>query len=150
MPHVLLALASLATLASTAGCSNQPVPIVGEITVTNASGLPQPALSSMQHGQSIYLDVLVTHDIDTLGVDWSVTCSSSLSPGSLPAGTVDTSCGVFVPNHTASGPVPSYPSSGIITQYTAPAAVPKAGTVTIVAHSTSDPSSLSSITLTIT
>jgi hypothetical protein len=103
----------------------------------------------VQHGTSIYLDVVVTGDPESLGVDWTVTCSSSLPEGSLPAGTVDTSCGSFVPTHTISGPTPSYPVTGIVTQFTAPAAVPKAGTVTIVAHATSLPSSSSSLTLTI-
>jgi hypothetical protein len=145
-----LTLVFLTTLCFGSGCSSVSTPVVGEISITNASGVAQTSVSSVQHGQSIYLDVLVTHDIDALGVDWSVTCSSSLPPGSIPVGTVDTSCGVFTPNHTLSGPVPSYPSTGIITQFTAPSVVPKVATVTIAAHSTSDPSVFSSITLTIT
>jgi hypothetical protein len=45
--------------------------------------------------------------------------------------------------------VPTYPSTGIITTYTAPSVVPKGGTVTITAHATSLPSVFSSVTLTI-
>jgi hypothetical protein len=124
--------------------------VVGAIAITDVKGAVQPTISSLQHGTSTYLDVTVTQDVESLGVDWSVTCSGSLPEGSLPPGMVDTSCGTFVPYHTASGPVPTYPGvTGIVTQFTAPANVPKAATVTIVAHATSLPSSTSSLILTI-
>jgi hypothetical protein len=99
------------------------------------------------------LEVTITHDIALLGANWSVTCESALPPGTpLPPGqTEDTSCGTFAPLHTISGPVPSYATSGTgyVTFYTAPAAPPKGGTVTLYASSTTDPSQSSSLTLTI-
>jgi len=137
-------------LAAVLGCGVSPKPVVGAITVTDTKGAVLPPITTLQHGQPIYLDVTVVNDVEFLGVDWTVTCSSSLPNGSLPPGMVDTSCGTFVPNHTVSGPVPTYPTTGIVTQFTAPASVPKAGTVTIVAHATSTPAITSSITLQIT
>jgi hypothetical protein len=131
------------------GCGDNARPVVGQIMFTNASGIAQPTVTSLLHGTAVYLDVIVSDDPESLGIDWTVTCSSSLPEGSLPAGTVDTSCGSFAPYHTISGPFPNYPVTGIVTLFTAPASVPKSGTVTIVAHSTSLPSSVSSLTLTI-
>lgn len=134
------------------GCGDAARPVVGPIAFTNATGVAQPAVVSVLHGTSIYLDVIVTADPESLGADWTVTCGSSLPEGSLPAGQVDTSCGGFTPTHTTSGPIPSYPlpaGTVIVTQYTAPQSVPKGGTVTIIAHATSLPSSISSLTLTI-
>jgi hypothetical protein len=71
----------------------------------------------------------VANDTANAGVDWSVTCSS---PGS---------CGTFSPAHTASGSA---------TSYTAPAAIPAGGTVTITAASTSDPTKTDTQTVTVT
>jgi len=135
-----------------AGCGTSiSTPQVGAVNFTDVKGNLLPSVLSIPHGTTVYLDVVVTHDIESLGVDWTVTCSSSLPAGTLPAGTVDTSCGVFSPYHTLSGPIPTYPGvTGIVTQFTAPAVAPKAGTVTITVHSTSLPSSTSSITLNIT
>jgi len=97
-------------------------------------------------GPAAYMYANVTKDNELLGVSWTVTCGSASSVGT---GTIDTSCGSFSPAQTASGPVPLYPSSGIVTTYHAPSAVPKGGTVTITAHATSLPSIASSITLTV-
>jgi hypothetical protein len=140
--------AAAVALVALGGCAAAR-PVLQQINITNASGVVQPTVASVTHGMSIYLDAIVVDDPEFLGADWTVTCSSSLPTGTLPAGTVDTSCGSFVPYHTISGPLPSYPITGIVTQYTAPVNVPKAGTVTIVAHATSLPSSTASLTLTI-
>ena len=146
---VLLAVAA----AMVTGCSDTTKPQVGAITFTSANGVAQSALTTVTAGQGAYLEVTITHDIALLGANWSVTCESALPPGTpLPPGqTEDTSCGTFAPLHTISGPVPSYATSGTgyVTFYTAPAAPPKGGTVTLYASSTTDPSQSSSLTLTI-
>jgi len=104
VPYAVVAFAALL-----AGCgTSTSTPQVGAVTFTDIKGNVQPAALSIQHGTTVYLDVIVTHDIENLGVDWTVTCSSALPSGTLPAGTVDTSCGVFSPNHTLSGPIPTY------------------------------------------
>jgi hypothetical protein len=143
---------SVVFLVALGGCGDTTKPVVGQIAFTNASGVTQPPVAIVQHGTSIYLYAVVTNDPESLGIDWTVTCSSSVTEANLPAGTVDTSCGSFAPYHTLSGPIPpSYDptGTGIVTQYTAPQSVPSAGTVTIVAHATTLPASTSSITLTI-
>ena len=58
----------------------------------------------------------VTNDSANAGVDWSITCGSN-------------DCGSLSPTHTASGATATY---------TAPAAVPAGGKVTLVATSTAD------------
>jgi len=144
------------------GCtSSSSRPEVGSITHTeadgsifkDANGNPQPTLASLIVGQGAYMDVTITNDTALLGANWSVTCQSALPPGTpLPPGqTEDTSCGVFSPLHTMSGPVPSYATSGAgyVTFYIPPAAAPKGGAVTLYATSTADPSRYSSVTLTI-
>lgn len=135
------------------GSSSTPRPQVGQITVTDAAGAPQSAVTALTAGQGTHLEVTITNDIALLGANWSVNCPSALPPGTpLPPGqTQDTSCGTFTPLHTMSGPVPSYATSGAgyVTFYTAPAAPPKGGTVTLYASSTADPSQYSSLTLTI-
>ena len=145
----------IAALLVVCGCSSSSSrrPQVGPITFTDAAGTNQPALTALPAGQGTYLQVTIASDGALLGANWSVTCKSALPPGTpLPPGqTQDTSCGTFVPQHTMSGPVPSYATSGegYVTFYTAPAAPPKGGTVTLYATSTSDPSQNSSVMLTI-
>lgn len=152
--RVIAQAACAGSLILASGCGASTKPVVGLVTVTDAKGTALSAISSVKHGGSaVYFDAVVTNDFATLGVDWTVTCSSSLPTGTLPAGTVDTSCGTFAPSHTASGPVPTYvlPAGvNIVTLYTPPANVPKAGTVTIEAHSTTDPSQVSILVLTVT
>jgi hypothetical protein len=136
------------------GCtSGGTLPNVGPITFAEATGASEPAISALTAGQGAYMEVTITNDNALLGANWSVNCESALPPGTpLPPGqTEDTSCGSFTPLHTMSGPVPSYATSGAgyVTFYTAPAAPPKGGTVTLYAASTSDPSRYSSVTLTI-
>lgn len=154
IPRRLLCCSFLVLIGFLGGCGDVTRPVVGQISFfADAAGDPLPPpntpITSVLHNTSIYLDAVLSNDPESLGVDWTVTCSSSAPTGSLPAGTVDTSCGSFSLYHTISGPIPSYPATGIVTQYTTPANVPKAGTVTIVAHATSYPDRTSSITLTI-
>jgi len=146
-------LAIVMLFVSGCGSSSSSRPQVGPITFTDATGAEQSALTSLAAGHGTYLDVTVTNDISLLGANWTVTCQSALPPGTpLPPGQLqDTSCGTFAPLHTMSGPVPSYATSGAgyVTFYTAPAAPPKGGTVTLYAGSTADPSRYSTVTLTI-
>ncbi len=136
------------------GCNSSPVkPNIGPITATDINGVAQPAIKTLTVGSGTYLDVALTNDQSLLGADWTVSCGSALPPGTpLPPGqTIDTSCGYFTPIHTATAPVPAYAqnATGIVTYYTAPAAPPKAGTVTLYASSSADHSRFSSLTLVI-
>ena len=125
---------------------------VGHITTTDANGNPVSSpVKSLTAGTVIYVDVTVANDTALLGVNWTVACGSAPPPGSpLPPGvTEDDSCGTFTPVHTATAPVPSYASSGagIVTLFTAPAAPPKEGVITLYAAATANPSRYSSLTL---
>ena len=143
-------------VAAVSGCSgnSSTKPTVGAITFTNATGTPYSALKQLTTGESTYVVVNVTADSQGLGADWSSYCGSALPPGTpLPTGqTQDETCGTFTPGHTTSGPIPTYATSatGYVTLFTAPTAVPKEGTVTLYATSTSDRSQTSNVTLTIT
>lgn len=140
-----------------AGCSSATSPSnvdVGAITFVDVNGTPVTSPpSSLNSGQSAYLDVTLTDDPQNLGANWSVYCGSAPPPGTPPppGQTQDQSCGTFTPAHTMSGPVPSYVTSGsgYVTLYTAPAAPPAQGTVTLYASSTSNPSRWSSVILTV-
>lgn len=129
------------------GCIDSAKPVVGPIQFVTASGGSAPDVSSLPVNGTIYLVASVTHDNDLLGVSWTVNCGSLPPAGGT--GTASTACGVISPSQTTSGPVPTYPSTGYITTYTAPSAIPKGNTVTITAHATSLPSVTSSVTLTI-
>jgi len=130
------------------GCANPARPTVGPIEFTDAKGAPVSAVTTLAVNQPVYMVATVSNDSDLLGVSWTVTCGSVGTTGT--GGTaINTACGVVSPPQTASGPVPTYPSSGIITTYTAPSMIPKGGTVTITAHATSLPSAVSNVTLTI-
>jgi hypothetical protein len=128
------------------GCGGTIKPQIGPIEFTNASGVSVPAVTSLAVNGQVYLIVTVTNDDQLLGASWTVSCGSEVPPGGT---SIDTSCGTCNPAQTASGPVPLYPSTGIITTYNAPPTVPKGGTVTITAHATALPSVTSSVTLTI-
>ncbi|MBT9331578.1 hypothetical protein [Paracidobacterium acidisoli] len=154
-PLSLLALGVL----TLGGCGTGPSGklVVDPIQFTNIKGQPvsvSSPVTSLSVNQGAYVMVTLTGDTELLGADWSVICGSALPPGTpLPPGqTQDLSCGSFSPTHTASGPVPGYATSGAgyVAFYTAPAAPPKAGVVTLYASSTADPSRFSSITLPIT
>jgi hypothetical protein len=150
-----LCLLLMGTLAS--GCSSgtsTSMVSVGAPTFTNVNGTPlKTAPTSLNAGQSAYLEVTLTNDPQLLGADWSVYCGSALPPGTPPppGQTQDQSCGTFTPVHTISGPVPTYltSGSGYVTLYTAPAAPPKQGTVTLYASATSNPSRWSSVSLSV-
>jgi hypothetical protein len=152
-----LACASVTCLAAIgailAGCSaSKPLVGVGAIAITDANGKPSStALKSLAAGDVIYVDVTLVNDNALLGANWTVACGSAPPPGSpLPPGvTEDDSCGTFTPVHTATAPVPSYASSGagIVTLFTAPAAPPKEGVITLYAAATANPSRYSSLTL---
>lgn len=142
-----LAIFTLALIPSVlVGCSNNARPTIGPIEFTTASGVSAPAVTSLAVNGQIYLVATVSDDDQYLGVSWTVTCGSAQPPSS---GSIDTSCGTFVPSQTESGPVPAYPSSGFVATYSAPPEVPKGSTVTITAHATSLPSVASTVTLTI-
>ncbi len=89
------------------------VTIVPPITITLTEAPPSTLAPSAQ----AVLSATVANDLQSKGVDWSVTCGGS-------------SCGSFNPAHTA---------SGATTTYTAPASVPSGNTVSITASSTADP-----------
>jgi hypothetical protein len=141
-----LSIFSLAVLIALAGCGGSVKPQIGPIEFTNAAGTGVSPVTSLAVNGQIFLVATVTHDDQLLGVSWTVNCGSAVPPSS---GTIDTSCGTCVPAQTQSGPVPLYPSTGIITTYNAPSAIPKGATVTITAHATALPSVSSSVTLTI-
>jgi len=146
--------AAILALLVLSGCAGNTIkPQVGAISVTDVNGVTQPAIKSLTAGSGTYLDVTLTDDTSLLGADWTVSCGSALAPGTpLPAGqTIDTSCGYFTPAHTESAPVPSYAqnANGIVTYYTAPAAPPKAATVTLYASASADHSRVSTLTLVI-
>lgn len=138
-----------------AGCASSKSKIdVGAITFTDENGKPvSNKIYNMNAGATLYADVQLTNDTQLLGVDWTVDCESAPPPGTpLPPGvTQDASCGIFLPVHTATAPVPSYASSGagVVTLFTAPAAPPKSGVVTLFAAATADHSRYSYVTLSI-
>jgi hypothetical protein len=130
-----------------AGCSVQR-PTVGPIEFVDSTGAPAQAATSLAVNQTVYLVATVTNDNEQLGISWTANCGS-LPSGEGTNGAISTVCGTLSPAETESGPVPTYPSTGIITEYTAPAQVPKGNTITITAHATSLPSVTASVTLTI-
>jgi hypothetical protein len=140
----LLSFALIVTLLN--GCGGTSHPQIGPIAFTNASGASVPAVTSLAVNGQVYLVATVTNDNELLGVSWTVTCGSAVPPG---GSSIDSSCGSFNPTQTASGPVPLYQSTGIVTTYNAPPIIPKGMTVTITAHATALPSVTSSVALTI-
>ena len=146
-----------AALLATAGCSSTNTSSqlkVDPVTFTDANGTAFKVLpTSIAAGQSIYVDVQLSDDPQGLGANWSVYCGNALPVGTpLPPGqSQDASCGTFTPAHTMSAPVPSYVTSGAgyVALYNAPATAPKKGVVTLYASATSNPSRISSATLTI-
>lgn len=91
--------------------------------------ITQGPLNSMLINAMAILKAQVTGDLANAGVDWTVSC-------------LNAPCGSFSPAHTA---------NGASTTFAAPAAVPLPdGIVTITAASTTDPNTLTRITVTIT
>jgi hypothetical protein len=153
LPFALL-LGSAAVLSGCSSSSSLGKIQVGPIAFTDANGVQQGGThTSISAGVSTYVDVALANDTAQLGVDWTVACGSAPPPGTpLPPGVPeDESCGSFTPVHTASAPVPQYATSGagIVTIFTAPAAPPKEGVVTLYAAATADHSRYSTVTLTI-
>ena len=118
---------------------------MGRIQFTTVSGASVTAPTSLAVNGQVYMVADVTNDDQLLGVSWSVTCGSSAAPGGI---SIDRACGTFNPAEE-SGPVPLYLTTGIITTFNAPAAIPTGKTVTLTAHATALPSVTSSVTLTI-
>jgi hypothetical protein len=129
-------------------CGGSSKPVVGPIEFVNSSGAAVSAVSTLAVNGVVYLVGTVTNDDEVLGVSWTVSCGSQPS-GNGANDVISTACGIFTPTQTFSGPVPTYPASGYVTEYTAPSAIPKGSTVTITAHATSLPSADSSVNLTI-
>jgi len=149
------------------GCGNSNRPEIASITFTTDSSGTEPVCTTavtpstpvntpvctaallptlVAGGQAVHIFANVEEDNQLLGVSWAVSCGSEAPVAS---GTIDTSCGTLQPAQTLSGPVPLYPATGIVTNYNPPSALPKGGTVTIIAHATSLPSVTSSVTLNI-
>jgi hypothetical protein len=142
------ALAPIAlVIATLAGCAGMPKPQIGPVQFTTASGASLATPASLPVNAQVYVVADVTNDDQLLGVSWTVTCGSAAAPGGI---SIDNACGAFNPAHTESGPVPLYLTTGIITTYNAPAAIPNGSNVTITAHATALPSVTSSVTLTVT
>ena len=87
-----------------------------------------PPPSSVQVSSQTNITALVVNDPNNAGVNWTVTCTGG-------------SCGSFNPTQTA---------SGVPTVYTAPAAPPSGGTVTVTATSVTDNTKFASAQITIT
>ena len=148
---VLASVVALFLVGSLLSCGTSSVkPQLSPIVFTDANGNAVAAVTSIKAGTGVYMMVGLKSDTALLGANWLVTCSSALPPGTpLPPGQVeDESCGFFTPVHTASGPVPSYATSGagIVTLYEAPNSS-KVGSVTLYASATTDPAVVSTITL---
>lgn len=94
------------------------------ISIGLASPVPP---SSLTVNGTASLKAVLTNDYVAEGVKWAVICGSS-------------ECGAFSAQQTA---------SGVATTYTAPAAVPTGGTVTVTATSVTDPTKSISATITI-
>jgi hypothetical protein len=93
-------------------------------------------INALVIGETATLTMSPTSDTAGTGVDWRVTCGGSPITGSITNG----ACGTLSASHTA---------DGIGTVFTAPSAVPIGTSVTISATVTSNPSQVSSISLTI-
>ncbi len=89
-----------------------PKPVTIEFTQES----PPPPPSSMAAGGMAQMAATVSNDPTYAGVNWTVSCGNS-------------SCGSFNPAATSGGAI------GDVTVYTAPAAVPSGGTVTVTASS---------------
>lgn len=134
LPIGLLALLPLLAVLGVTACSSVK-PQLGQISVTDPSGVKQGQLTSVIVNATAAISVAVSGDGNSLGVDWKLTCAGS----SVPTYTFNV-CGTLNPVHVG---------SNINMLYTAPAYVPIANTVTLMAVVTSDPSRSSSVTLTI-
>jgi len=102
------------------------------ITITGAP-------SSLEvNGFSTTIGAALTNDVTNAGADWTATCGS---PGA---------CGTLVPTHTCDTGAGIACSTSPTTTYTAPAAVPAGGMVTLTATATADPTKSASVMIQIT
>jgi hypothetical protein len=109
-------------------------PVLGAIAATDPLGVVAGQRSSAIVNSKTSLSVTVADD-QKLGVDWTVTCSDSATPGAI-AGV----CGSLTHTHT---------DNGLETTYTAPSIVPLDNPVTITAAATVDPTRTAVLNLTI-
>jgi hypothetical protein len=130
----LLALLSISILPVTllSGCGSSLTTKAGAISVTYPSGV---TLGQLPVLSTATVAMMPVNDKANYGVDWTLTCG-----GNAQIGYVTTGCGTLVPSHTADGSAATY---------TAPGAIPANITVTLTARVTSDPSQMSSVTITI-
>jgi hypothetical protein len=125
-PGLQVRITAYATAGGTSVQSTVTVNIVAPIAVKITQGITN---NTIVQNATASLAATVANDSANAGVDWTVTCGS---PGA---------CGSFSPTHTA---------SGAQTTYTAPSAVPAGGTVTIIATSTTDPTTNNQQSVTVT
>jgi hypothetical protein len=124
--HVILQAA--ATASPTTAIVTAEVSIAPQVSIAITTGVPK---NTITQNASASLVATVSTDPANLGVDWTVTCGS----------TVAGACGSFSTTHTA---------SGVATTFFAPSAVPTpTNTVTITATSTSDKTKTASQTVTV-
>jgi hypothetical protein len=123
----ILLLISLGMIAALVACSSSSPTITTTpppaISVSISSPLQNLAVNGMAG-----ISATVLNDSANAGVNWTVTCGSA-------------ACGSFNPTSTL---------SGVNTTYTAPAAIPTGGTVTLIATSVTDPTKSANITVNIT
>jgi hypothetical protein len=101
--------------------------ISANITIVPISVSILPATLNVAAGAAGQLAATVTNDASNAGVDWSLSCASSGTCGTITA-------------HTASGSTATY---------TAPASPPTGGVVTVTAASTADPMAASTAAITV-
>jgi hypothetical protein len=124
----LLLLISVSMIAALVACSSSSPSTTTTPPPAISVSIPSPLQNLAVNGTSS-VSATVLNDSANAGVNWTVTCGSAGA------------CGSFNPTSTL---------SGVSTIYTAPAAIPTGGTVTITATSVTDPTKSASITVNIT
>ncbi len=102
------------------------------LTILPVSISVAPTAYDVQTAGTENFTATLTNDSLAKGADWTVSCSDAGN------------CGSF------SGSPTSHTASGTAVQYTAPAAIPSGGTVTITATSTAQPTQSATATVTVT
>lgn len=118
------------TIAITARVSSDPSQHASvTITIVNPliSVATPTAPASLPVGGTAAVSAAITNDVNTLGESWTASCGAA-------------DCGSFNPTRTL---------SGAATTYTAPAAAPQGGTVTLTATSEGDATRSASVAITI-
>jgi hypothetical protein len=124
----ILLLISLSMIAALVACSSSSPTTTTTPPPAISVSIPSPLQNLAVNGTSS-VSATVLNDSANKGVNWTVTCGSAGA------------CGSFNPTSTL---------SGVSTIYTAPAAVPTGGTVTITATSVTDPTKSANLTVNIT